>query len=295
MSEDTASRGGAMVPLRWFQIVLFLVAVPPPFPFHFADISLFRALMFPLPLAVLGVIVFKSVRWKKFPQAVAHLHNPWIIMTLMLATGPGIMQAMSTLFLMCFLHAPHLYHLPLLMALCFIIFMALRRQGRRPGDMVSWPQNPWLRILLVITGLPAAAAYLAGGFFTLPFILFDLAGLPLTFRLCLAGLIMYAVLIVYVFCCFIRKARHEDGWGRRNAWLFLLVRIVGFGLLATATLVLGIASLTADKSMQAWLSPLWGGLPMLLAAFSVYKAMIWKMSQQEVGSSCPHDKTKVLP
>ena len=73
MSSDTASRGRAAVPLRWFHIVLFLVAVPPPFPFHFGDIFLFRVLMFSLPPAVLGVIAFKSVRWKKFPHEVAHL------------------------------------------------------------------------------------------------------------------------------------------------------------------------------------------------------------------------------
>ena len=278
MSTATASRGGAAVPLRWFQIVLFLVAVPPPFPFHFADIFLFRALMFTLPLAVLGVIVFKAVRWKKFPHKVAHLHNPWVIMTLMLATGPGIMHAMSMLFLFCFLGSPYLYCLPLCIALGFVIFMAFRRQGRRPGDMLSWPQNPWLRILLVITGLPAAASYLASVFFVLLFALADLVGRPLIRWFCLAGLIAYAGLVVYAFCR-MRTNRHEDG-RRQTLWISLLARIVGLGLLACATFMLEAEILTADKTVQAWLSPLWGWLPVLLAVFSVYKAMTWRQRPQ---------------
>lgn len=278
MSTAAASRGGAAVPLRWFQIVLFLVAVPPPFPFHFADIFLFRALMFPLPLAVLGVIVFKAVRWKKFPHEVAYLHNPWVIMTLMLATGPGIMHAMSMVLLFCFFGSPYLYCLPLCIVLGYVIYMAFRRQGRRPGDMLSWPQNPWLRILLVITGLPAAASYLASGFFVLLFALADLVGQPLIRWFCLAGLIAYAGLVVYAFCS-MRKDRHEGG-RRQTLWISLLVRIVGLGLLACATFMLEAEILTADKAVQAWLSPLWGCLPVLLAVFSVYKAMTWRQRPQ---------------
>ena len=278
MSADTASRGRAAVPLRCFHIVLFLVAVPPPFPFHFGDIFLFRVLMFSLPPAVLGVIVFKSVRWKKFPHEVAQLHNPWVIMTLMLATGPGIMHVMSMLFLFCFFGSLYLYCLPLCSVLGYVIYMAFRRQARRPGDILSWPQNPWLRILLVITGLPAAASYLASGFFVLLFALADLVGRPLMRGFCLAGLIAYAGLVVYAFYCMRKDQQGEER--RKTLWLSLLVRIVGLGLLACVTFMLETAILTADKAVQAWLSPLWGCLPVLFSVFSVYKAMTWRQRPQ---------------
>lgn len=262
--EQSWEDRGAAVSLRWFQVVLFCVAVLPPSLSYAASTGAVRVLSL-LALLVLAVIVGKAVRWKGADHEVAALRDPWRIMVLLLLTGPGIMLGALTHILHLGLRAPRLYALPLLIALGFVLFRAIRR-ARPQGEERPRPHNPWLRLLLILVGLPVVTVYLLGFCFALQ--------LLLPVQMSVGAVLLGAGFLVFAGGCLVRKIPHADGVPRQTLRDAVPLGMVCLGLPAYVGLLTHPVCQGVLLALPFWLMLLCNWLPMLLAlGFSCYASL----------------------
>lgn len=283
MAANTAGKGGkASVSLRWFQAVLFLLAVPPPVGHAGTPSSLEFGLsllaghtgdfLFLLPdvlrllaALVIGFLVWKAVGWKKCPREQTAADNPWFIMVLLLVAGSGIMASVHECLFKVVSPRVVGYPLPLYLALGFIIYRAALRAEPGPVELFR-PKNPWLGVLLIVIGFPAVAVYLD----CLPISLVALLIASPQYLLFVALLCLFSV-IVYLAGRSQRKERRAAGKREKNAWLSLLLHSVAF-----LPVPLAASALVGTYIVEFMLSPLRFLPSLLVLSFCGYKAMTWK-------------------